>query len=373
VPQLLVRCDADNQGATNKGATNQGARRNGMRCGYCEAPYRMVVREVPKPSPGAGEVLVRVQNCGVCGSDLHFYTGHFPPPAVCPGHEISGQVAAVGSGVSGWKEGDAVVVEPLLVCRECGFCRTGNYQLCPQLRLLGTMADGGFADFVRVPAYCLFRVPAGLDPAVAALAEPLAVNVHGLRLAGLAPGDRVLVLGAGTIGLLAVAAARAGGAGEIWISARYPHQAEMARQLGAQRVFTGQQAALELSAATQEIPPDIVVETVGGQADTVSEAAQAVRRGGTVVVLGVFTSAPALPALLLVVKEVRIVGSMTYGRTIARADFEWALEILSRDPTGFARLITHRFELAELASAFATAADKRSGAIKVSVAASAAP
>ncbi len=338
-----------------------------MRCGYCEAPHQIVLREQPKPEPGPGEVVLRVRNCGVCGSDLHFYTGHFPPPPVCPGHEISGEVAAVGKGVAAWKEGDAVVVEPLLVCRECGFCRTGNYQLCPQLRLLGTMADGGFADFLCVPAYTLYAVPRGLDFAVAALAEPLAVTIHGLRLARLRAGDRVLVLGAGTIGLLSVAAAAAGGAGEVWVTARYPHQAEMAKRLGASRVFLGRDGELELDAAAQELPPDIVVETVGGTADTLSLAVQSVRRGGVVVVLGVFSQQPALNPILLIVKEVRIIGSMTYGRTMARADFEIALGLLARQPEQFRSLITHRFELAELARAFATAADKRSGAIKVSV------
>lgn len=338
-----------------------------MRCGYCAAAREIVIQQRETPRPGAGEVLVRVRNCGVCGSDLHFYSGHFPPPPVCPGHEISGQVAALGPGVEGWQEGDPVVVEPLLVCRECGFCRTGNYQLCPQLRLLGTMADGGFADFLCVPAYTLFRIPPGLAFDVAALAEPLAVTVHGLRLAGLASGDRVAVLGAGTIGLLTVAAARAGGAGEVWITARHPHQAEAAQRLGATRVFSGPSGEFELDAAAQEVAPDIVVETVGGEANTLAQAIQTVRRGGVVVVLGVFTTQPAINGILLVIKEVRVIGSMTYGRTVARADFDVALRLLAAEPAKFASLITHRFELAELPQAFATAADKRSGAIKVTV------
>lgn len=338
-----------------------------MRCGYCAAPHKIEIRQQETPQPGAGEVLIRVRNCGVCGSDLHFYSGDFPPPTVCPGHEISGEVAALGPGVSGWRDGEPVVVEPLLVCRECGFCRTGNYQLCPHLQLLGTMADGGFADFLCVPAYTLFRIPGGLSFDVAALAEPLAVAVHGLRIAGMAAGDHVLVLGAGTIGLLTVAAARASGAGEIWVSARHPHQAESARRLGATRVFSGEKSEFELDAATQERAPDLVVETVGGGANTLSQAIQAVRRGGVVVVLGVFTTQPSINGILLVLKEVRVIGSMTYGRTVARADFDRALQLLAAEPETFSALITHRFELAELAQAFATAADKRSGAIKVSV------
>jgi L-iditol 2-dehydrogenase len=124
-----------------------------------------------------------------------------------------------------------------VVCRECAYCRTGNYQLCPHLQILGTSRHGGFAEELAVPAYALYALPDGLSFEVGALAEPLAVCVHGVRLAGVGLGDRVLVLGAGSIGLLAVAAARAAGAREVGVTARHPHQAEMARQLGASHVF----------------------------------------------------------------------------------------------------------------------------------------
>lgn len=340
-----------------------------MRAAFCSEPGKIEVRDVPMPAPGAGEVVVRVRNCGICGSDLHFYSGHFPPPAVCPGHEISGQVAAVGPGVRHLRPGDPVVVEPLVTCQQCNFCRSGNYQLCPDLRVLGNMADGGFADYVQVPAYAVYRVPATLDFAVAALAEPLAVAVHGLRLAPMVPGDRVLVLGAGTIGLLSVAAASRSGASQVWVTARYPHQAAAALRLGATRVFTGTNASTELFAAASEQAPDVVVETVGGQANTLEEALPLVRRGGSIVVLGLFHSMPALNGILLVVKEIHLVGSMTYGRTLAGADFERALHLLAAHHQEFASIVTHRFPLDDIATAFATAADKHSGAIKVSVAA----
>jgi threonine dehydrogenase-like Zn-dependent dehydrogenase len=203
--------------------------------------------------------------------------------------------------------------------------------------------------------------------AVAALTEPLAVAVHGLRLAPVCAGDRVAVLGAGTIGLMSVAAARASGASEVWVTARYAHQAEAARRLGATRVFTGSAAYVELAEAGSQRPPDVVVETVGGQADTLEQGLPLVRRGGTVVVLGLFTSMPALNGILLVIKEIRIVGSMTYGRTIAGADFERALDILSQRAQDFASIVTHRYPLEQIQAAFSTAADKHSGAIKVSV------
>jgi len=307
-----------------------------------------------------------VLSCGVCGSDLHFFHGSFPAPGVCPGHEISGEVVESAADTSRLQRGDRVAVEPLVVCRDCTFCRTGDYQLCPHMRIVGTMLDGGFADYVCVPAYALFRLPAAVDYEIGALTEPLAVAVHGVRLANVRLGDRVLVQGAGTIGLLSVAAAKAAGAAEVWITARHPQQVAAAELLGATRVFLGSKDA-ELSAAAYDAPIDVVIETVGGTADTLNEALQLVRRGGTISVLGVFTVMPALSALLLVVREIRIVGSMTYGRQGTRADFDVALQLLAGQPERFRQLITHRIPLADIARGFEAAADKRSGSIKVAI------
>ncbi len=342
-----------------------------MRAAFCVEAGKIEIRDVPVPEPADHEVTVRVRNCGICGSDLHFFCGHLPPPPVCPGHEISGEIARVGPGVTRLREGDPVVIEPLIACQRCNFCRSGNYQLCPHVKVLGNMADGGFADYVRVPESAVFPVPGDLDWAVAALVEPLAVAVHGLRIAPMHAGDRVAVLGAGTIGLLSVVAARHNGAGEVWVSARYPHQAEAAKALGADRVFTGPAAATELFEAGSRTAPDIVVETVGGRADTLEQALPLVRAGGSVVVLGLFTSMPQLNGILLVVREIRVVGSMTYGRTIAGADFERAVEVLRAEASAVRGLVTHRFPLENIATAFQTASDKGSGAIKVSVEASA--
>jgi 2-desacetyl-2-hydroxyethyl bacteriochlorophyllide A dehydrogenase len=338
-----------------------------MIAAFCVASNAFELREVARLVPRAGEVVVRVRSCGICGSDLHFFCGGFPPPPVCPGHEISGEVADSGDGVVSVRAGDRVAIEPLVVCRECWACRTGDYQLCRQLRILGTMADGGFAEYVRVPAYAVFALPAAVDFEVGALTEPLAVAVHGVRLAGVRLGQRVLVLGAGTIGLLSVAAAKAAGAADVWVTARHAHQGAAAAALGATRVFAGADAAAELSALAHQEPIDVVVETVGGAADTLNDAVQSVRPAGCVVVLGVFTTTPSLNALALILKEVRIVGSLTYGRPGPRADFDVALQLLAEQPERFGRLITQRFPLAEIAQGFAAAADKRSGSIKVAI------
>ncbi|MBI3781969.1 MAG: alcohol dehydrogenase catalytic domain-containing protein [Deltaproteobacteria bacterium] len=338
-----------------------------MLSAVCTAPRTIDLRDVPRPQPGAGETIIKVASCGICGSDLHFYSGHFPAPPVCPGHEISGEVADVGAGVTAVKPGDRVAIEPLVVCRECRFCRTGNYQLCPQMRILGNMCDGGFAEYVLAPDYALFPLPKGVDLEVAALTEPLAVGVHGVRLGSVGMGDRVLVQGAGTIGLLTAAAAHAAGAAEVWITARHPHQAAAARAVGATRVFTGPDMNNALASAADVAAPDVVIETVGGTADTINEALQIVRRGGNIVVLGIFTSFPQINPIALVLKEARIIGSIVYGRTPANADFDIALQTIAADPERFRKLITHRVKLSEIGHGFETAADKTSGAIKVAV------
>jgi 2-desacetyl-2-hydroxyethyl bacteriochlorophyllide A dehydrogenase len=338
-----------------------------MQAAFCQEPGKFELRTVERPRPDAGEAVVRVRNCGICGSDLHWFHGGFPPPPVCPGHEISGEVADVADGVRRVRPGDRVAIEPLLVCHECWACRVGDYQLCRKLRIAGTMVDGGFAEYVRMPAYALFPLPAAVDYEVGALTEPLAVTVHAVRLAAVQLGARVLVLGSGTIGLLSVAAAKAAGAAEVWVTARHPQQCDAATMLGASRAFTGPDTASELSAAAHDTPIDVVIETVGGAADTLNDAVHCVRRGGSVAVLGVFTSMPAFNALALMLKEVRLIGSLTYGRSGARADFDVALQLLADHPERFRRLITHRVPLSDLARGFATASDKRSGSIKVAV------
>jgi 2-desacetyl-2-hydroxyethyl bacteriochlorophyllide A dehydrogenase len=339
-----------------------------MRAAFCPSARRVELREVAAPAPGPGEAIIRVRACGICGSDLHWFSGQAQPPRVCPGHEMAGEVAALGAGVTAVREGQRVAVEPMVVCGVCRYCRAATPQLCVHLRIHGIHLAGGLAERVTVPASALFAVPDGLDWSLAALAEPLAVGVHAVRLAGIEAGQRVLVLGAGSVGLLAVLAARAAGAAEVWITARYPHQADMARQLGATRVFATTPAAdAERAGLAGEQAVDAVIETVGGTADTIADALRCVRPAGIVVVLGVFTASPPLPATTLVIKEARLVGSMMYDRRGARVDFAAAIDLLAAAPERVAPLVTHRVALADVQQAFELAADKQSGAIKVTV------
>jgi threonine dehydrogenase-like Zn-dependent dehydrogenase len=283
---------------------------------------------------------------------------------VCPGHEIAGEVADVGAGVSGLAPGDRVAVEPAIICGHCPGCRVGDYQLCQAARILGTHADGGFAEYLAMPARALFKLPAGVDGPVAALTEPLAVGVHGVRIANVRLGDRVLVLGAGTIGLLAGLAAAEAGASEVLITARHPHQRAAAERLGLRPFSEGRD---ELSAYAFDNPIDVTLETVGGEAETLNQAIFSTRAGGTIAVLGVFTGQAHISALVLMLKEIRMVGSIMYGRYGTRADFDVALDILRRRRDAAATLITHRFPLSAIGDGYAAAADKKSASIKVTI------
>lgn len=340
-----------------------------MRAAVLTGPQTFEIQEIATPSPAPGRVLVRVRNCGVCGSDLHFYRGEFPsPPNLRMGHETAGEVARIGEGVTGLSPGQPVAIEPVEVCRDCDFCRTGHEQLCPGRKFLGTMLPGAFADYVDAPAYIVHPLPDGVDYEVGALVEPLAVAVHGLRQVGVSIGERVLVLGSGNIGLMALVGAQAMGAAAVYATARYPHQREAALALGAEAVVDGDEGAVgQLMAACGGRLPEVVVETVGGHADTLNQAIAMVRPGGRVSVLGVFTGAPSVNATLAVLKEVSLVGGITYGRPNSRSDFEVALEIAAKRADDLRKVITHRYPLDSIADAFAVANDKSQRSIKVTV------
>jgi 2-desacetyl-2-hydroxyethyl bacteriochlorophyllide A dehydrogenase len=338
-----------------------------MRGALCRGPQTVVVEEIPRPTPGPEDVVVAVRSCGICGSDLHWYHGEMMVPQSCPGHEIAGEVAEVGTAVTTLHAGDRVALEGIASCGRCRYCQAGIYNYCPLIGIVGMTIPGGFADFIRLPARHCFPVPAGVAFATAALSEPLGVAVHGVRVAGLSLGQRVLVLGAGTIGLAAVLAARAGGAGEILVTARRPQQRAAAEALAADRVF-GDADEEALRDAALESPVDLVIETVGGAADTLDAAVALCRPGGTICVLGAFTKQPMFPALFVLAKELRIQGAMVYNRVGSRADFEIVQDMLARDAKRIGEtFVTHRFGLPEIAEAFRTAADKTTGSIKVTI------
>ncbi len=331
-----------------------------MQAAVYRGPGRIDVESRHGPRPGAGEILVEVQACGVCGTDVHILDGAYPATAdVALGHEYAGVVLDVGAGVRDLAPGDRVAVDPNLACGTCPACRRGDDHLCDRLQALGVTRDGGFAERCLVPASQAHRLPEGLGFEAAALAEPLSCCLHGLDVAGIRAGDRVVVLGAGPIGLLMTQLVRTAGAALVLVTDPVASKRELAVRLGADVVVDP--AGRDPAEAVREAAPggaDVVLECVGRPA-TASLALALARRGGTVVWFGV--SAPgataAVEPYLVYRKELTIRGAFVNPHTFGRALALLAHRRIQTEP-----LITHRFELAEVPEAIATV--KRSQAIK---------
>jgi threonine dehydrogenase-like Zn-dependent dehydrogenase len=310
-----------------------------------------------------GWVRLAVTGCGICGSDLHIYRGMragvlSPQDFATPGHEIAGTVIDGPAGVA-----DAVhAVEPWIACRTCADCMRGEPVLCEEGRLLGVTDGGGLAETVDVPARLLHPVDDRVGTRLASLAEPWAVSVRAVHRARLTEVDeRLLVLGGGAIGLLCGVAARDRTA-RVGITCRYEHQADLARRFGLDAVPPDSVAEW-----ADEHRPDVVIETVGGEADTMADAVRTVRRGGRIVVVGVFGPPRPTDYREVVLKEVEIVGSFIYGTVRGGSEFGVAVRRMGAIVDELAALQTHRYDLTDVASAFEVADDKSSHAVKVTI------
>jgi 2-desacetyl-2-hydroxyethyl bacteriochlorophyllide A dehydrogenase len=302
------------------------------------------VRQVPAPD-GPG-VVVDVKAAGICGTDLHLVSGvDFPPPRVTLGHEIAGVT----------ENGTPVAIEPLSPCGTCAPCRRGDEHLCvdSSAMLFGIGLDGGMADRIVVPERCLVPLPAGVDVGDASLVEPLAVVVHSLRRSAARPAQRVVVIGGGTIGLCAVAAARARGC-QVALVARHDAQRSAGERLGAIVVD-------EVAGAGGY---DIVIEAAGSES-ALASSVELARPGGMVVIPGVYWGPVAVPGMAMCLKEVSLCPTALYSRTAGGRDIDAAAALLATTPGLADTLITHRFPLDAAAEAFATAASRDQGAIKV--------
>jgi (R,R)-butanediol dehydrogenase/meso-butanediol dehydrogenase/diacetyl reductase len=313
------------------------------------------VRDVPEPVAGAGEAVVNVGLCGICGSDLHEYASEFATIGRVMGHEYGGTIVSLGRDVDGWRVGDRVVAGWPPPCGRCYWCRHDQNDLCDRTTdLVGPSAPpvpevyGAYAPRARVRANRLFRVPDELDDVQAASVEPLAVAVHAVRASRLSLGARVLVVGAGPIGLYTLQVARAAGAGAVVVSELSPARASVARQLGADAVLDPRDAGFA-EALGDKMPggPEIVFDCAG-IGGTVQQAVDLVRRRGTVMLVGVpFQSVRVQPAQW-VLKEVRFKACFAY----RHEEFPIAIDLLASGRVDCAPLITHTASLDEIARCF---------------------
>jgi len=267
----------------------------------------------PIPSPGEGEVLVEVSHCGVCGTDIHMVLEGWGRPGTVGGHEWSGRIAAVGSGAGSWAVGMPVVGGELTGCGACAMCGAGRPSLCERRPpVTGAGHDGAFARFVVTAATGLVPVEDGVDLRTAALTEPLAVAMHAVTRSSVGPGDRVLVTGAGPIGLLAVAALRARGIDDVVVSEPAPSRRERALAVGASLVMTP--AQLEIPVMPMELvadPFDAVLEC-SGRTDAMEAGLAQLGRGGRLVLVGTGMHAPRLDNNRILLNELMITGAYNY-------------------------------------------------------------
>jgi threonine dehydrogenase-like Zn-dependent dehydrogenase len=284
------------------------------------------VESHPVPKPEAGDVLVRVSHCGVCGTDLHFVMDGWGRPDSVGGHEFSGEIAALGSGVEGWQLGDAVVGGPEPGCSRCEFCRSSRPWLCDSGRRPGAAGrPGAFAEYKMVREEQLVAVPEGLSLRTAALCEPLAVALHGITRSGVKPGDRALVTGAGPIGALTIAALVALGVDDVRVSEPGAVRRELALRLGARSVVDP--SALQVPLLPYELadePVEVAFEC-SGKPEALRAAMAQLAKTGSLVILGTGLEQPALDCNRVILNELIVTGAYNYDAN----GFSRAIELLA--------------------------------------------
>lgn len=305
--------------------------------------------------PRPGEVTVRTRYAGVCGSDTHAFAGRHPhiPIPYLPGHEAVGVVEDLGPGVDTLAAGDRVTVEPTLPCWDCKQCRSGNENLCERLEFFGCgYPMGGMADRFTVRADRLHRIPDALDDRAAALIEPLATPVHAGRLCGPLADKAVVIIGAGTIGLLQLAVARYAGAARVVVTDPLPAKRRAAGLAGADAVVDAgaEDAGAQVRAALGE-SADVVFDCVAAAATT-ALAVDLARKGGVVAIVGVPSKDYPMPMRVIQDEQIRIQGCATY----VPADYAAAIEMLAAGAVNPAGLITATFPLEQAHEAFAASA-----------------
>ena len=315
--------------------------------------FRLAQQDIPDPGPG--EVLVRPNAVGICGSDLHAYSegGVGDTPCQFPmvlGHEPAGTVVKTGPGVTGWAPGDRAALEPAIYCYHCEYCRTGNYNICANIRFLSTPGvPGFFREFVNLPAKNLLAIAPHVPLEIATLFEPLAVALHSMKFAAVQPGETVAVFGAGPIGLLTVAALKASGAGRIWAVEPVPHRRDLARHMGADAVLDPGQIdpARQIQSDTGGRGVDCAIDCAA-KPHTTNDAIRAARNGGRVVVTGIHSDV----LVPFEVSPMRRKELTIFNVRRSNHESEAALEMLSNRTAFFAPLITHTRPLDCIAEAF---------------------
>jgi L-iditol 2-dehydrogenase len=345
-----------------------------MRALVVEEPNVFSVRDVERPAPGPHEVLCKVRAIAICGTDPHIIQGHYPGfwpqgwPLV-PGHEWCGDVVELGPGAAdfGWEVGTRVAGTSHAACGFCRKCVEGRYNICENFgdlrvhRQYGHNVDGAYADYVVHSIKSVFAVPDELSDEEAAMLDPAAIALHTVKRGGHAPGDTVVVVGPGVMGLLVAEFAQATGAGRVIVVGRGA-RLEKAAALGHETLdFTAEDTVEGIRARTGGLGAEVALECSGDPA-ALGRCASFVRKGGRVAVIGIPMEAASIPLQRVVLDEIDIVGVRA-----AAGEMPEAIALVAAGKIRLAELITHRFALEDFADAYATFTERRDGALKVIV------
>jgi 2-desacetyl-2-hydroxyethyl bacteriochlorophyllide A dehydrogenase len=318
-----------------------------MKAVVIEQPNKMAVSRIDDPTPTAGEAVIKVEACGICGTDIHVLRGEFAPTRypIVPGHEFCGEVVAVAKDVGNVKVGDFVAVDPSLFCGKCRQCRMGKFNLCENWNAIGVgSANGASAEFVAVPSANAFRLPADLPRHWGALVEPLSCAVHGLDMVDVEVAENYLIYGAGTMGLLLAQLAKHAGAAQLDMVERNPKRHALALKLAADRVA--------VSADELDRPQgwDVVIDATG-VVPAIEDGLKRVARGGTFLMFGVANAdaTATFSPFKVYNDEIKIIGSMAVLHS-----FERALSLLAKGVIDCEAMITNRFPLDQYQSAIDT-------------------
>jgi L-iditol 2-dehydrogenase len=337
-----------------------------MKQAVMTSPGKIELRDVPPPTAGAGQLLVRMKRIGVCGSDIHVFHGKHPYTSypVVQGHEVSGVVERVGPEVKGFSPGEPVTFQPQVTCGVCWPCTHGQYHICDQLKVMGFQTTGAASELFAVDAAKALRLPSGMSLEHGAMMEPLAVAVHALSRGGGATGRKVLVLGAGPIGNLVAQAARGLGAADVLITDVSDWRLQLAARCGLEGGVNPGKVDLgaEVRRRFGDGKADLILECVGVQ-PTIAQAVSIARKGTDIVVVGVFGDKPAVDLGLVQDRELRLIGTLMY----QEPDWREAIRLAAEKKVSLEPLVTDRFPFERYLDAYEHIERNRERSMKVMI------
>lgn len=341
-----------------------------MKAAILDKPFSIGVMDVDIPDVKSDEALIKVYCIGICGSDVHYYEhgkiGRYEvKEPIILGHEVAGDVVKIGNQVTNVAVGDRVAVEPGITCGKCDSCKSGRYNLCPDVVFMATPpVNGAWAEYVTVRSDFLFQLPEKMSYEEGALLEPLSVGIHAMNRGKANPSDKIFVIGLGPIGLLTIQAAKMFGITEIIASDVVPYRRELALKMGVKGVIDpiNEQVQDKLHEMTDEKGIDLIVET-SGNGQVITDSVKQVKRGGRIVMVGLPTL-PEVPFDIshVIDSEIDVKGVFRYANT-----YPAAIQTLSHSNIDIEQIITHKFALEDIKEAVEIARTQKDTSIKVMI------